>query len=177
VDAPDRMLEDSRLLTLLENAPCDVAVLIGGASGGNGVIVPFAGAEHDWTAVELGAWFAQATGTTLRLAGAAVGMDGRDASRLLANASLAVQRVLGVDAEPLLVEPAPETLSEATRDASLVVVGLTDRWRHEGVGRTRTALAVSPHHPTLLVRRGLRPGGLAPRSSDTRFTWTIGVSV
>ena len=26
---------------------------------------------------------------------------------------------------------------------------------------------------TLLVRRGLRPGGLAPRSRDTRFTWTI----
>jgi transcriptional activator len=174
VDAPDRLLEDSRLLTLLEDAPCDVAVLIGGASGGSAVIVPFAGAIHDWSAVELGAWFSQGTGAPLQLAGAAVGADGRDASRLLANASLAVQRVLGVDAEPLLVEPAPEALTVATRDASLVVVGLTDRWRREGIGRTRAALAASPHHPTLLVRRGLRPGGLAPRSSDTRFTWTIG---
>jgi len=25
----------------------------------------------------------------------------------------------------------------------------------------------------VLVRRGLRPGGLAPRESHTRFTWTI----
>jgi hypothetical protein len=26
---------------------------------------------------------------------------------------------------------------------------------------------------TVLVRRGLRPGGLAPRDDGTRFTWTI----
>ena len=110
----------------------------------------------------------------LVLIGSTAGDDGRDASRLLASASLAVQRALGVDAEPLLVEPTPHSLVEAARDAGLVVVGLTDRWRQEGVGRARTALAASPHHPTLLVRRGLRPGGLAPRSAETRFTWTIG---
>ena len=109
----------------------------------------------------------------LVLAGSAVGDDGRDASRLLASASLAVQRALGVDAEPRLVEPTPQALVEAARHAGLVVVGLTDRWRRDGVGRARTALAASPHHPTLLVRRGLRPGALAPRGSETRFTWTI----
>jgi hypothetical protein len=26
---------------------------------------------------------------------------------------------------------------------------------------------------TVLVRRGLRPGGLAPPDDGTRFTWTI----
>jgi DNA-binding SARP family transcriptional activator len=174
VDAPDRLLEDSRLLTLLENAPCDVAVLVDGEAGGEAVIVPFAGAEHDWSAVELGAWFALGANTPLRLAGASTGAGGRDASRLLASASLAVQRAFGVDAEPMLLEPAPESLVEATRDAALVVVGLSDRWCHEGIGRARAALAASPHHPTLLVRRGLRPGGLVPRSSETRFTWTVG---
>jgi DNA-binding SARP family transcriptional activator len=174
VDAPDRLLEDSRLLTLLEDAPCDVAVLVDGELGGEAVIVPFAGAEHDWSAIELGAWFALGAGKPLRLAGAATGSSGGDASRLLASASLAVQRAFGVDAEPMLVEPAPETLVEATRHAALVVVGLTDRWRHEGIGHARAALAASPHHPTLLVRRGLRPGGLGPRSSETRFTWTMG---
>ncbi|MGH3135790.1 MAG: AfsR/SARP family transcriptional regulator, partial [Gaiellaceae bacterium] len=173
VDAPDRLLEDARLLMLLEDALCDVAVLIDGVAGGDAIVVPFAGAEHDWSAVELGAWFALGTGSPLRLAGAATSADGSDASRLLASASLAVQRGLGVHAEPLLVEPTADALVEATRSAALVVVGLTDRWRREGIGHTRTALAASPHHPTLLVRRGLRPGGLAPRGSDTRFTWTV----
>jgi len=176
VDAPDRLLEDGRLLTLLEDAPCDVAVLVDGAPGGHSVVVPFTGAEHDWSAVELGAWFALGTELPLVLAGASSSADGGDASRALASASLAVQRAFGVHAEPMLVQPAPESLVEATREAALVVVGLTDRWRREGIGHARAALAASPHHPTLLVRRGLRPGGLGPRSSETRFTWTIGPS-
>jgi hypothetical protein len=28
--------------------------------------------------------------------------------------------------------------------------------------------------PTLFVRRGLRPGGVAPSETMTRFTWTLG---
>jgi DNA-binding SARP family transcriptional activator len=173
VDAPERLLEDGRLLTLLDEAPCDVAVMVGARMGDGPVVVPFTGAEHDWAAVELGAWLARATATPLVLAGSQGGDVDRDASKLLASASLAVQRALGVDAEPRLVEPTPTALVEAARDAGLVIVGLTDRWRREGVGRARTALAASPHHPTMLVRRGLRPGGLAPRGSETRFTWTI----
>ena len=174
VDAPDRLLEDARLLGVLENAPCDVAVLVDGARGGDAVIVPFAGAEHDWSAIELGAWYSLGSDLPLQLAGAATSAAGDDASRLLANASLAVQRAFGVHAEPLLVEPAVDALLAATRHAALVVVGLTDRWKREGVGHVRTALAASPHHPTLLVRRGLRPGGLGPRTSQTHFTWTVG---
>ena len=173
VDAPDRLLEDARLLGMLEDAPCDVAVLVGGAHGGDAVIVPFAGAEHDWSAVELGAWYSLGSDLPLQLAGAATSPAGDDASRLLASASLAVQRAFGVHAEPLLVEPAADSLLAATRHAALVVVGLTDRWKREGIGHARTALAASPHHPTLLVRRGLRPGGLGPRSSQTHFTWTV----
>ena len=146
---------------------------MGGPVGPGPVVVPFAGAEHDWAAVELGAWLARARSTRLLLAGAATGADGRDASRLLANASIAVQRALGVPAEPVLVEPEPEALVSAAADAGVVVVGLTDRWRREGLGRTRTALATQTSSPTVLVRRGVRPGGLAPRGSETRFTWTI----
>src|SRR4029453_11459428 len=70
VDAPDRLLEDRRLLTLLEDAPCDVSVLVDGAPGGDAVVVPFTGADHDWSAVELGAWFALGTELPLVLAGA-----------------------------------------------------------------------------------------------------------
>ena len=172
VDAPDGLLEDARLLALLDQSPCDVGVVVGGVPGPGAVVVPFAGAEHDWAAVELGAWLARSHGATLRLAGA-TSPDGRDASRLLAHASIAVQRALGVPAEPVLVDPDPEALVEAAGDARVVVVGLTDRWRRDGLGRTRTALATQASAPTVLVRRGVRPGGLAPRGTETRFTWTI----
>ncbi len=105
--------------------------------------MPFGGGTHDWAAVELGAWLARALGRPLRLAGASTGASGRDASRLLASASLAVQRGLGVAAEPLIVDPAPAALVEAAGDAGVVVVGLTDRWRREGLGSARTALATA----------------------------------
>ena len=137
------------------------------------VVVPFAGAEHDWAAVELGAWLARSHGATLRLAGAATGADGRDASRLLAHASIAVQRALGVPAEPVLVEPEPEALVDGRGRRGLVVVGLTDRWRRDGLGQARTALATHAAAPTCSFAAASGPGGLAPRGSETRFTWTI----
>ena len=140
------------------------------------MLVPFSGFEHDWAAVELGAWFAQALECPIQLAGPSTGPGGRDASRLLASASLVLQKALGVEADPLIVEPSPAALVAAARDSGLVVVGLTERWRREGLGGARTALATTPGLTTLLVRRGLRPGGLAPQTSETRFTWTVGPS-
>jgi DNA-binding SARP family transcriptional activator len=178
VDAPGGLLEDARVLGLLDQAPCDVGVLAGAGEGPAAgadapVLVPFGGTSHDWAAVELGAWLARNIGAPLRLAGASEGAEGRDASRLLASASLAVQRAFGVPAEPLLVEPEAEALVAAAAVAAVVVVGLTERWRREGLGPVRTALATRGAAPALLVRRGVRPGGLAPRESDTRFTWTL----
>jgi hypothetical protein len=159
------------LRAILAGAPCDVAALIGSAPAPGPLLVPFVGAEHDWTAIELGAWLAGAWEVPLRLAGPS--LEGRDASRLLASASLAVQRALGVAAEPLLLSPEPDQLLRAAQDAAIVVVGLSDRWRKEGLGKTRAALAQIERPSVLLVRRGLRPGGLAPRESLTRFTWSI----
>ena len=78
-----------------------------GSGAGRGVHVPFGGGEHDWAALELGAWIASATGAPLRLVGTRADPRSgrRDASRLLADASLAVQRVVEVDAAPLLADP------------------------------------------------------------------------
>jgi nucleotide-binding universal stress UspA family protein len=135
--------------------------------------VPFSGAEHDWAALEVGAWLARALSRPLQLAGASTGIAGRDASRLLASASLALQRALNIHGEPVIVDPTPDAVLAVAADAGAVVVGLTDRWRREGLGRTRTALAAQPHVPTLLIRRGLRPGGLATAGGETQFTWTI----
>ena len=100
-------------------------------------MVPFGGAHHDWAALELGTCGGVcAPGAPLRLIGAASddGADGRDASRLLADASLIVQRLASVVAEPLLARPGREGVFALAAGAGLLVVGLSDRWRDEGLG-------------------------------------------
>ena len=179
-NAPDGLLDDGapdgQLAAMLDRTPCDVALLVCRAAVHDGpILVPFGGAEHDWAAVELGAWLAREGGTVLRLAGsAAIPEQGRrDASRLLSHGALAVQRVLGISAEPLLMSPGEDGVLDASRDAGLLVVGLSARWHREGLGPARLRLAREASPPTLLVRRGLRPGGLAPPATLTRFTWSI----
>ncbi len=163
---------DRDLADVLLGAPCDVAVLlakVGAPSPGPGtpIVVPFGGAEHEWAAAEIGAWIARAVDAPLQLLGTAGDRDKgrRDASRLLAAASLAVQQVSGVAPEPVIVQPGPEGVIEAAADAGLVVLGLSDRWRQEGLGTGRLAVAHGARPGTLLVRGGVRPGGLAPRES------------
>ncbi len=180
-DAPDQLVAegapDEQLTALLADTPCDVALLVPRDATPTGpVLVPFGGAEHDWAAVELGAWFAHADHATLRLAGAAAVPEHgrRDASRLLSHGALAVQRVLGISADPLLTPPGVAGMLDASNDAGLLVVGLSTRWHREGLGPARLRLAREATPPTLLVRRGLRPGGLAPPATLTRFTWSIG---
>jgi DNA-binding SARP family transcriptional activator len=180
VDASGRLLESGRptteLETILERVPCDVALLFGHGDLADGPIVtPFSGVDHDWSAIEIAAWLAGAFGTSLRLLGteADPGRGTRDASRLLARASLVVQNVVGIVTEPVLVPPGEEGVLEGARDARLLVVGLSERWRTEGVGMVRLAVAGRASAPTLFMRRGLRPGGVAPSETFTRFTWTI----
>jgi len=165
---------------VLEKAPCDVAVLVerAGAPPDVGptrpVLIPFGGAEHDWAALELGAWIASVRGAPLRLLGAAadVRKGERDASRLLANASLVVQQLAGIAAEPLVVAAGRDAVIAAAEGAGLLIIGLSDRWRKEGLGRERSAIAKAAPAPILFVRRGVRPGALAPRDNLTRFTWS-----
>jgi DNA-binding SARP family transcriptional activator len=181
VDAPAVLLETGRpgeeLTAVLAGAPCDVAVLAGEANADGAVLVPFGGAEHDWAAVELGAWLARARGVPLQLLGASAIPEAgkRDASRLLSHASIAVQRGLGVVSEPILVPPGEQGILEASAAAGLLVVGLSSRWHREVLGAARLTLAREAKAPVLLVRHGLRPGGLAPRASLTRFTWSVRV--
>jgi DNA-binding SARP family transcriptional activator len=167
-------LDHSVVETVLARAPCDVAVHVArdDPPPAGPVVVLFGGAEHDWAAIEVGSWIAGAREVPLKVAGPAEGRE-RDASRTLASASLAVQRVLGIAAEPVLVAPSPDAVVAAVDEASIVIVGLPERWRHDGLGRVRAAVAENARPPALLVRSGLRPGGLAPRESLTRFTWTL----
>ena len=168
---------DGATAVILERAPCDVALLVagGGSLGPGPVVVPFGAAEHDWAALELGAWVARSTGAALRLIGAAWdgGENRRDASRLLADASLIVQHTAGVVAAPLLASPGRRGVVALAAGAGLLVVGLSERWRQEGLGSVRAAIADSPPAPTVFVRRGPRPGGLAPAETRTSFSWSM----
>jgi DNA-binding SARP family transcriptional activator len=177
VDGPPDLRSDV-VTAVLARAPSDVAVHVsrGRLVGPGHVLVLFGGSEHDWTALEIGAWIARARESPLRIGGPARGRE-RDASRALGSASLAVQRVLGIAAEPVLVRLDEEAVLAAAADAAVVVSGLSERWPNDGLGRVRGALAERADVPVLFVRRGLRPGGLAPRESLTRFTWTLGPAV
>jgi DNA-binding SARP family transcriptional activator len=162
---------------VLDHAPCDVALLVesGGSLRRGSIVVPFGAANHDWAALELGAWVARATDSPLQLIGAASdqGNKVRDASRLLADASLVVQRTAGVLAEPLLASPGRRGIVPFAEGAGLLVVGLSERWRQEGLGPLRAGLADAPPAPTVFARRGPRPGGLAPPETRTRFSWSL----
>jgi DNA-binding SARP family transcriptional activator len=182
LDGPQQLLgagsPDDLVAGVLAHAVCDVALVAGAqrgtAAAGAPVLVPFGGHQHDWAAVELGAWIASASGVPLRLVRtrADPSTGRRDASRLLGSASLALQHALGVAAEPVLVAPGTDAIVEAADGAALVIAGLSERWAREGVGSARIELARRAAVPVLLVRRGLRPGGLAPPRALTRFTWS-----
>jgi DNA-binding SARP family transcriptional activator len=154
----------------LEASACDVAFaarpdLLFEPAGP--VLVPFGGGREEWAALELGAWLARAHGLPLRVLGTNQRGDRRDASRMLAAASLALQRFAATTAEPVLVTPGAEgILSEA---GSLLVTSLPA----SGLDPTRTALVDGTRIPILLVQAGLRPGGLAPEHTLTRFTWSV----
>ena len=84
-----------------------------------------------------------------------------------------IQRVVRVPAEPLLIPAGQEGVLQAAEGAALIVFGLSERWPEEGLGETRLALVREARVPTLLVRKGLRPGGIAPQHTMTRFTSSV----
>jgi len=180
IDAPREIAAAElppEVVTLLERSPADIAIASGTPvdwGAGDGIFVPFGGAEHDWAALELAAWLASAVRAPLRLVGSrADPVHGqRDASRLLANASLAVQRLAGVIAEPVLADAAASAFLRALENATLVVGGLSGRWRTEGIGDIRRSLLLA-RPPVVFVYGGPRPSGLAPRDALTRFSWSL----
>ncbi|MGI8461962.1 MAG: hypothetical protein ACR2OC_10060, partial [Solirubrobacterales bacterium] len=164
---------------VLRDTPCDVAVVVAKEDQkiepgpDSSVVVPFGGAEHDWAALELGSWIASATGAPLKLLGAAGETEETSkVSRLLADAGLLVQQYSGVPAEPVIAEPGGVSVVEAAEKAGLLVIGLSARWREEGLGPTRSEIARAAPAPIVFVRRGSRPGALAPSDEFTRFTWS-----
>ena len=151
-------------------AACDVALAHWPAEGfaaNAPVVVPFGGGREEWAALELGAWLARAHGLPLRLLGADATEERRDASRLLANASLALQRFTQTPAEPVLIPPGPEAV--LAQESSAIVTSLPAG----EVDASRRRLVEEATVPVLLVRPGLRPSGVAPDYTLTRFSWSL----
>jgi hypothetical protein len=164
---------------VLEHAASDVAVLV--AREGDEirlgptvpVLVPFGGAEHDWAALELGSWLAASTGAPLKLLGAGGQSDDTSVTRILADAGLLVQQATGIDTEPLVVAGGRDGIVAAASGAGLLVIGLSERWRKEGLGPTRSDIAKAAPAPVLFVRRGTRPGLFASGDAVTQFKWSM----
>jgi DNA-binding SARP family transcriptional activator len=167
------------LAPMLEQSLCDVALVLHRGEQplrldtDHPPVVIFSGSDPDWAALELGAWLARGAGTPLRLVGTAADAERgrRDASRLLATASLVVQKFVGVYAEPRLATAGSEGVLAAARDAGVLMTGVDER---DGVrfGPGHLRIAREAVAPIVFVSRGVRPGGLAP-DGLTRFTWSL----
>ena len=165
--------------TALERAPSDVGVLV--ARDGDHVVpspdapvvVPFGGQEHDWAALELAAWIGSALGAGVRMVGAAGQTeDQTKVRRVLDDAGLLVNQYSGVAPRAIVPEPGRDGLMQSLEGAGLIVVGLSSRWASEGLGAARSSIVRSGVAPVLFVRRGTRPGALAPPGDVTGFRWS-----
>jgi len=153
--------------TCLAQAPSDVACLVGprGSVPDIGpdrpIAIPFMGAEHDWAALELAARIAGARGAPIRLlatSGEPLAGNG-NATSPLADAALVVQQLTGVATEPVLVSPGD--MAKTGREAGLLVVGISNQGRIQGLRPIYSEIVHPLPVQVLLVRRGTRLGILA----------------
>jgi Kef-type K+ transport system membrane component KefB len=150
--------------TCLAQAPSDVACLVGprgrvlDIGPGRPVAIPFRGAEHDWAALELAARVAGTHRAPIRLLGSTdepLAGNG-DATSLVADAALVIQQLTGVATEPVLVSP--DGVAKMGREAGLLVVGISNKGRVEGLRPIHAEIVHALPVHVLFVRRGTRPG-------------------
>ena len=112
-----------------------------GAAQDAPVVVPFAGHDHDWAALEAGAWLARGRDSCA----AARRHAGRAARRPPGCQPAAGQRFARTAArrsasrrESVLADAGADGVLEASSDAAFVVAGLSGRWPKEGLGKARS---------------------------------------
>jgi len=153
----------------LLDPPCDVVVIptVCRFRAEGSILVPFGGRREEWSAIELGAWLARSHGLPLRLLGVHAQDGQRDASRTLASASLALQRFTATAVETALVAPGVDGI--LSQPGAAIVLS-----RRDGdLDPTRQSLIRRATVPVLLVRAGLKPGGIAPEHTLTQFSWSL----
>ena len=93
--------------------------------------------------------------------------------RMLNDAATLVRTTTGVVAESRVATGGRDGIVAAAGEAGILIIGLSDRWRREGLGPTRAEIARAAPAPVLFVRRGSRPGLFAPRDDVTQFRWSM----
>jgi hypothetical protein len=78
-----------------------------------------------------------------------------------------LQRITSTQAEPVLVRAGAAGILSVP--GSAIVASLSAG----GLDTTRRAVAKGTSVPLLYVRAGLKPGGLAPERTLTRFSWSL----
>jgi hypothetical protein len=157
------------VVAVLSDVTADVVLLPNDPpTAGRPFAVPFGGSEHDWAAAELAALLARASGTALRMIGALAEHD--DASRLVARVGLANPTCGRCDRRTSphrghRARPSHAPGRHHCRHRGIRTVAV------EGFGSFRQQL-VDAAPGTLVIRRGLRPGLLAPPTFGTRFAWS-----
>ena len=90
---------------------------------------------------------------------------------MLAAASLSLQRLAGIATETAIVPTGPGGV--LAQEGAVIVASLPAG----ALDATRRRLIERSPIPVLLVHGGLRPGGLAPDRTLTRFSWTAALDV
>jgi nucleotide-binding universal stress UspA family protein len=88
-------------------------------------------------------------------------------------ASLVIQRTVGVIPQPVMITSGTAGVVHSARDAHMIVLGVSTRYRSEGLGPIREAIVREAGVPTLVVRQGRRPGLFASPDRLTQFRWSI----
>ncbi|MBV8297485.1 MAG: cation:proton antiporter [Acidimicrobiia bacterium] len=152
---------------VLRRADSDVAVLIDPAhqgvrlDRGSQIAVPFGGGFHEEAALDLALRLAEASGAKVKLVGRAQDEGAYDLSERAARSyeSTGVWTV----AAPVAGDVTGRLVEEA-KEASLVVMGVSDKWVRDqhSLGELREWVATRASAPVLLVRRSGQPGQRGP---------------
>ena len=163
--------------TVLREAPCDVAVLVAREGAGRACRRPSAGRGRPVRRRRARLGGARARRLDRRRHGrAAEAARRRGPDRGGARASRACSATPACSSsstpasapEPVVAEGGREGVIEAAAGAGLLVIGLSDRWRQEGLGPTRSEIAKAAPAPVLFVRRGDAPGRARPARRTSR---------
>jgi nucleotide-binding universal stress UspA family protein len=154
---------------VLRGAEADAAVLIDPAhqgvrlKKGAWIAVPFGGGFHEEASLDLALRLAEATGANIKLVGRVD--DDEDAAHELAERAAQAYEQSGVwtVAAPVAGD-VPERVVEESKEADLVVMGVSDKWAKdkESLGDLRELVAARANAPVLIVRRHGQPGEKGP---------------
>ena len=125
--------------------------------------MPFGGGFHEEAALDLALRLAEATRANVKLVGR-VDEDEDAAHELSERAAQAYEQTGVWTVAAPVVGDVPGRVVEESREADLVVMGVSDRWvkDKDSLGDLRESVAARANAPVLIVRREGQPGERGP---------------